>query len=253
MDIQEITEKPWFIPAVVGVAASIGGFVAGGIIGLRVGYQARIKEEVTEIVEAADNDDQLEFEFDATVDDLVEIDDPRLTVLIEEETIIEETRYDPNPRNDPRDIRVDGPPMIYVDDIKDNNVFDSSFDHWDYDEEAAVRTEDAPYILHRDEFWAEEKDYDQSTLTYYAGDDVLVDQDNKDIPGYRSVTGILMFGHGSGDQNVVYIRNDKQSAEYEVLRDEGSYSEEILGVQLEEASERSDLRHSVRKFRPKDD
>ncbi len=251
MDIQEITEKPWFIPAVVGVAASVGGFIAGGIIGLRVGYQARVKEEETfETVEVEET--QLEFEFDAPVIEFVE--DPELNRLIEEETIIEERRYDPNPRNDPRDITVERQPtMIYVDDIKNNNVFDSSFDHWDYDEELARRTEDRPYIIHRDEFWAEEKNYDQSTLTYYAGDDVLTDQDEKPIPGYISGTGPLEFGHGSGDREVVYIRNDMRGAEYEVLRVDGSYALEILGVSLEEDSERSDLKHSIRKFRPRDD
>jgi hypothetical protein len=263
MDIQEITEKPWFIPTVVGVTASVGGFIIGGIVGLRVGYSARMKDEkeeqeaqdiIGEVREILDPDEQLEFKFDATVGDLAIIETTEITIReFEDDSIVEELRNDPNPRNDPRDIRVDGPPMIYIDDIKNNNVFDTSFDHWDYEEEIPRRSQTKPHIIHRDEFWGEEKGYEQSTLTYYIEDDILTDQEDTPIYGYEAVTGKLLFGHGSGDINTVYIRNDKQSAEYEVLRFEGAYSREILGVSLEEDSAKSDLRHSVRKFRPRDD
>jgi hypothetical protein len=257
MDIQEITEKPWFIPTVIGVAASVGGFITGGIIGLRVGYAARVKEEeeLSELISTfEDEDSQLEFDFDATVADLVQAD-PEVEAIIVEETIVEETwRNDPNPRNDPRDIVVGEPgKVIYVDDIKNNNVFDTSFDHWDYDDEVPLREGQDIYVIHRDEFWGEEMNYDQSSLTYYAGDDILVDQEDQPIYGYANVTGPLLFGHGSGDRDVVYIRNNKQSAEYEVQRFDSSYTLEVLGVTAEEDSEKSDLKHSVRKFRPRDD
>jgi hypothetical protein len=254
--IQELMEEPWFIPTVVGVAASIGGFIAGGIVGLRVGYAARVKEEekFEEIITEVEVESQLEFDFDTAVAELVKTD-PDIEAFIVEETVVEETwRNDPNPRNDPADIVVTEPgKVIYVDDIKNNNVFDTSFDHWDYEDEVPLREGQDIYVIHRDEFWGEELNFDQSSLTYYAGDDILVDQEDQPIYSYASVTGPLLFGHGSGDRDVVYIRNHKQSAEYEVQRFDSSYTLEVLGVTAEEDSERSDLKHSVRKFRPRDD
>jgi len=259
---------------------------------MRVGYSIRAneEEELEDIIgtfretvvvdESGEEDPQLEFEFDATVEDLQEINDDNLELVVEEERIVREPpRNDPNPRNDPRDITVDWEeierqkrenpqPGIYItpemeearlrrlnqDDPVQYNVFERDYGDWDYDVELATRTIEKPYILHRDEFWGEEMQYDQSTLTYYVDDDILTsEEDNQPIPRYETVTGPLRFGHGSGDPNIVYVRNDNHSAEYEVVRFEGSYTQEVLGLAAEDESEKSDLKHSVRKFRPRDD
>lgn len=271
MKLRDIPNEPWFIPAVVGVTATVGGFAAGMVVGLKVGYRIRANEEeegetvvITETIE----EDQLTFEFDAKVDDLQNVD-PKVTRLapqVEPEVTVISSKprrpqNDPNPRNDPRDITVDWEAIrlrkleieAEAREMVDNNVFDLDYKDWDYDEELPTRTTEVPYILHRDEFWGEEMGYDQSTLTYYAVDDILVDQEDTPIYNYVSITGPLRFGHGSGDENVVYVRNDKHEAEYEVLRHDSSYAEEILGVTALEDSEKDDLKHSVRKFRPRDD
>jgi hypothetical protein len=286
-----ILTKPWFMPTVIGLASATGGAIVGFVAGMRVGYSIRVNEEeeyediigrFTETVtvdEAGEEDPQLEFEFDATVEDLQEIDTSNVELVVEEERIVRETRpNDPNPRNDPRDITVDweavdraqkeNPEGIYItreqeearirrlngDEPVQSNVFALDYGDWNYDVELVTRSVDKPYILHRDEFWGEEMNYDQSTLTYYVDDDILTSQDDEQpIPRYETVTGPLRFGHGSGDPNVVYIRNDNHSAEYEVLRFEGSYTQEVLGLAAEDESEKSDLKHSVRKFRPRDD
>jgi hypothetical protein len=135
------------------------------------------------------------------------------------------------------------------DDVEARSVFAHTDDEWDYEKEVTTRTQTEPYVLHKDEFYADELSYAQSTLTYYAGDDILVDED--DTPIYdRSVTGDLNFGHGSGDPNVVYIRNNKRKAEYEVIKDPGLYSVEVLGLEIENNERVRDIKHSSnRRFR----
>jgi hypothetical protein len=134
------------------------------------------------------------------------------------------------------------------------NVFDQSGDEWDHEEEYRSRSEDQPYVIHVDEYVADEMGYDsQSTLTWYEGDQVLCDSSDRPIYNPAEVVGELKFGHGSKDPNVVFIRNEKLKAEYEILRDHGSYQSVVLGEELEHEYERQDLRHSMeRKFKRDD-
>lgn len=127
------------------------------------------------------------------------------------------------------------------------NVFAQNDDGWNYDEEAKNRNVRAPYVLHKDEFFAEEKEddnYSQLSLTYYAGDNILVDEQDSPIYNYEQVIGPLKFGHGSGDPNVFYVRNDKLRAEYEICSDPGLYSVDVLGLEIENNQRVQDLKHS---------
>lgn len=128
--------------------------------------------------------------------------------------------------------------------VTSRNVFAGSDDEWDYDTEVKSRSSSAPYILHKDEFYADELNYAQITLTYYSGDDILVDEEEAPIYNHNQIVGPMKFGHGSGDPNVFYIRNDKRRAEYEILKDPGMYSVEVLGLSLERTEASKDLRHS---------
>ena len=84
------------------------------------------------------------------------------------------------------------------------NVFTQVTDpEWDYEEEVKNRKPSEPYIIHRDEFFSDEMDFLQSTFTYYAGDNILIDEDDTPIYNHEIVTGPLNFGHGSGDSNVI--------------------------------------------------
>jgi hypothetical protein len=134
-------------------------------------------------------------------------------------------------------------PEIKEEELVTRSIFDE-YENWNYDLESKKRTKEAPYVLHRDEFFDEENDYSQSTLTYYAGDNILVDEDDTPIYNHDAVVGELLFGHGSGDPNVVYIRNDRRKAEYEVIYDKGLYSVEVLGLEIEDNERVKDLKHS---------
>lgn len=129
------------------------------------------------------------------------------------------------------------------------NVFKSNDDQWDYEAELAIRSSDAPYVIHRDEYIQDEMSFDQTTVTYYVGDDIMCDQ--KDVPmyGYSSFTGPLKFGHGSGDPDIVYIRNEKLQTEWEVLLHTGSYEIEVLGHDFESRYSKENIAHSLLKFR----
>lgn len=127
-----------------------------------------------------------------------------------------------------------------------SNVFEQTIDGWNYADAIATRSPDRPYVIHRDEFWNEEKGYDQSTLNYYAGDDIMTDSDDTPIYNYQNTVGELLFGLGSGDKNVFFVRNEKLKSEYEIIRDMDSFSSVVLGMDLDG---RSDLKHSTRKFR----
>lgn len=127
-------------------------------------------------------------------------------------------------------------------------------DEWDVPKELSNRTTDEPYVLHREEFFSEETPYTQKQYTYYAGDSILCDEDNSPVYNHAYITGELKFGHGSGDPDVVYIRNDKRKEEYEVNLDQGLYSTEVLGLEIEDNTRARDLRHtSHRRIRQGDD
>lgn len=124
-------------------------------------------------------------------------------------------------------------------------------DDWNYELELQHRNSMTPYVIHRDEFFeeSEEFDYQQHQLTWYNGDAVLCDEDNDPVFNHRDVVGDLVFGHGSGDPNVVYIRNERLKAEYEIWLSAGRYDVEVQGADMEDVTA-EDIRHSApRKFR----
>lgn len=130
------------------------------------------------------------------------------------------------------------------------SIFSETDDDWDYEKEVESRTDQEPYVIHKDEFYNNEENYTQTTLTYYEGDQILVDEEDTPIYNHTSIVGPMLFGHGSGDPNVFHVRNHKLKAEYEIIRDTGLYSVEVLGLEIQENARASDLEHSRnRKFR----
>lgn len=126
-------------------------------------------------------------------------------------------------------------------------------DDWDIAAEMENRSTDAPYVLHVNEYVKKDKGYHQQQLRWYSLDQTLVDENNVVVHRPERVVGALEFnGRGSGDPDVVYIRNDKRRGEYEVVRIEASFMQEVMGLEAEAAAEQDDLRHSesIRRFRP---
>lgn len=135
-------------------------------------------------------------------------------------------------------------PITVGGEVVEHNIFAEAEDGWDMDVEVRHRNPNRPYVVHRDEFFEEGDDYSQRQLTYYNGDDTLVDEDNKVIENHSMVVGEMKWGHGSGDPNVVYIRNERLRAEYEIFLEAGQYRIEILGEQ----PDIDEVKHSVKRM-----
>lgn len=128
------------------------------------------------------------------------------------------------------------------------NIFNNPDSTWDLEAELSTRDPELPYIISYDEYFADDMDFRQDTVTYYARDGVMGDVTDTPLYNFSEMMGHLQFGHGSNDPNIVYIRNEKLRMEWEVLRHTSSFAEEVLGQQMEDQTE-NELRHSVPRFR----
>lgn len=127
------------------------------------------------------------------------------------------------------------------------NVFRD--DTFDLEEEIKFRTEDKPYIITHDEFYAGETKYDTQELTYYEKDDTLTDEHDTPLEQTDKLVGddhLVRFGSGSKDPNIVFVRNDRLGIDYEITRSKGSYLEQVLGMLPENENE---LKHSDQRDR----
>lgn len=234
--IKTFIRKPGVLSTGIGVVSFGGGLAVGYILAkkrLQTETVVEVKEEIT----------QLEFDFDEPAYKDIEIYET-LTGPYTGVQVVENI-----PTGDNRSvIELDHPDVEDDEDEEPevHNVFHISLDKsWDYDSEVDARQQKKIYILHRDEYENDENEWNnQSTLTFYEEDEVLCDE--HDIPLVSGIEIIreLKFGHGSGDPNVCYIRDEKREAEYEVLRERGSYELIVLGGELQEELEAQDLRHS---------
>lgn len=139
------------------------------------------------------------------------------------------------------------------------NIFDGGEipegDGWDYATEVLRRSKDRPYIISHEEYYNNENSWEQADLTYYEGDDVLCDLQDMPVADPDRIVGednLVKFGHGSKDENVVFVRNEQIECEFEITKSVGSYTQEVAGFDTET---RGELRHShtPRKFRLQDD
>lgn len=247
--IQEILNQPWTVPTAIGVLSFGGGLGIGYLLAKRKFEQQgepydvpkqlllnfeeeKFVEEIvkeTEVVEPVRPPRVVITEEDAVKKDILKVDSLsqlRPSMLEGEEEPVEDVV-----------VNVFDEPAIIVPEITDKS-------EWDWEEEVRNRTETAPYVLHKEEFYADEKNYSQQSLTYYDVDAILADEDEKPVYNHGSVTGPLLFGHGSDDPNVVYIRNDERRAEYEITKVDGLYSVEVLGLEIENNERVADLKHS---------
>lgn len=94
------------------------------------------------------------------------------------------------------------------------------------------RSEDIPYVISIAEFSTDEEDFDKVTVRYFEEDDTVVSELGSDPLPIESIgkDNLLRFGVGSDDEEIVYVRNETLKIDFEVVRDEGSYTEQVLGL-----------------------
>jgi hypothetical protein len=247
-DVAAVTRR--INPKIVGY--SLGGFAIGVVIGFAIGYRlnrAKIRaevfreseEEVEKIREMYRDSARVVRDRDVKPE-LDEVIEDRGYIVTEE--IVERPTRPPVPVEEPSSSRPDVPPgpiqeriqygapppkvpTIKLDTGKSKNA------DWDFAEELANRTEERPYIIHQDEYQGNETGYKQEVLTWYAGDNVLTDEQEQPIANADDLVDLnhmSRFGHGTDDFNVVFVRNDRLRVEYEICRMPTSYEEEVAGL-----------------------
>lgn len=274
MNIISVLERKWVIPAAVGVVGTACGFAGGYFLGRRNGFERasvlmdNVIDEARESVRILDeaSEEIIEVAGNAAADILSLVKEPadgeaQPAVLPEEEReearLREEQAIDEANAQFPYDDEEADAELVHIrpdptEDIQPErrNVFVPVMEEWNEEFEQANRDLDGPYVIHKDVFLENETEYQQETLTYYEGDDIMADQQDTPIYGYAGLTGDLKWGHGSEDPRVVYIRNDQIRREWEILRHSGRFEFEVEGHSLEEGYEVGDLKHSkVLKFR----
>lgn len=142
------------------------------------------------------------------------------------------------------------------------NIFENVNPDADFDPERdkSERTPGKPYIVDLDEFTQGVEGYSSVTLTYFEGDGTLADEDEQPIDNVDTMVGeenLVRFGHLSNDANVVYVRNDKMSLDMEILRSQGRYAVEVLGldegeaIEIHNRTQRSRERDEAGRFKPR--
>lgn len=274
-----LLQKPWVIPVGVGLVSASAGFAGGYFYGRKKGVDdfidhvsdnidrieaptSETEEAVTEVQEKVSDVTDIPYLEDWDVDEA-----PVEPVLVDGEgftkynEIIEDTGYSGDEPSE--EDTMDDTPVVVDEEPSPapvrTHIFESQTDvpDWDYDREIARREAhpDDPCVIHADEFVRNDFGYMQETLTWYAGDDIVVDQNDTPIHNPTKLLGQFMenFGYGSNDKSVVYIRSTPLRREWEILLHTGSYTIEVLGLEIEESYEEMDLRHSSdRKFRDRD-
>jgi hypothetical protein len=88
-----------------------------------------------------------------------------------------------------------------------------------------------PYALSLAEFAESPDGWQQLTITYYAGDTVLVDDKEQPIQDIVKTVGPLTplsFGGVSEDPHIRYVRNHRLEVDFEIVLDRRSYVDVVL-------------------------
>lgn len=102
---------------------------------------------------------------------------------------------------------------------------------------ALDRSDDVPFVITFDEYNDDiSGSYDKVTLTYYEEDLVLADDNDAPVDDQEGLVGddsLERFGQWSKDPNIVYVRNEDITTDFEIIRKHGSYAEIVHGIRPE--------------------
>lgn len=244
--------NPILLAGVALAAAGVGAFVAYKLTRKRLELQ--FEQELSEQIEASK-----EFYRRVNKEGVFESPESAVQALVPEEAVDALRQYQgrerPVPYNNPDSIVEVPEPKLVVNEqvVTTTNVFVQAQENdprdWDYNAELADRelNPGVPYTISFEEFNENEPGHEQTTLTYYSDDDTLVDAMDKPVDAVERFVGqdnLSRFGDGSGDKNVVYVRNEKADMDFEIIRENGSYHKHLFGTEPEPT-----LQHSRRQGR----
>lgn len=243
--------NPILLAGVALAAAGVGAFVAYKLTRKRLELQ--FEQELSEQIEASK-----EFYRRVNKEGVFESPESAVQALVPEAADAlrqYQGRERPVPYNKPDEIVEVPEPNLVVSEkvVTTTNVFVQAQENdprdWDYNAELADRelNPGVPYTISFEEFNENEPGHEQTTLTYYSDDDTLVDAMDKPVDAVERFVGqdnLSRFGDGSGDKNVVYVRNEKADMDFEIIRENGSYHKHLFGTEPEPT-----LQHSRRQGR----
>ena len=170
----------------------------------------------------------------------------------EEEVEVEPMKPDPNYSDKP-DEEITG--FIMVDPDKPE-VFDENYvppplmeggpiDYKDPEVKNFLRDRDTsvPYLITVDEFMEDREEFDKQAVTYFEGDDSLCDDRDmliEDIERNIGRDNLEYFGRYSRDSNIVYVRNERISVDFEIAYDPRTYVEAIAGFKFRKVLKKED-------------
>lgn len=244
--------NPFILAGVFVVGLGIGGFVAYKVAEKRL--SAQFDQELDEQIAAAKA-----YRTRIAKEGEFETPEGAVNALIPDEVVSAVQSYQgrakPVAYDKPETIDPRPPVEVVVENLEVTNTVnvvakDDPRD-WDYNAEIADRElhPEIPYTISFEEFNENAPGHEQVTMTYYAMDDTLADSQDKPVDNTDYVVGddnLNRFGHGSGDPNVVYVRNEKIDMDFEIVRSNGSYQKEVIGSDPEPTLQHS-RRHSNRR------
>lgn len=99
--------------------------------------------------------------------------------------------------------------------------------------EAEPRDTSKPYLISVAEYMEDEPHDEKLSLTYFSEDDTLIDSRESVVPDIIGTIGeeaLTMFGHLSDDPSIVYVRNERLEADFEIVLDKRAFTDVVLGL-----------------------
>lgn len=207
-----------------------GASVAGLAVGALAGYKVAEKRLAAIFEERLENETASMKEFYTTIKKPYPTPEEAVAELIPEKEKIE-------------DPRVKAQKVQYNKIVKEEG-YEAEMDEAEAELAAAATPKNVfveahkdglPYIISQDSYMANDPDHAQDTVTYYQTDDgyVVVDQRDIVLDNVNDILGtdfMTRFGEGSSDENAVHVRNEKLNMDFEIVRSERSYEQDVLGV-----------------------
>lgn len=142
------------------------------------------------------------------------------------------------PETGPNSIVNEPDKIVRIDNIFDENTPEKKIEAVpdEFDQPQIARRPDVPYLISVDEFMDPNDHYEKITLTYYSGDKTLADDADRPVEDVERTVGnknLLLLGATGpdGELSEIHVRNERITADFEVILDLQGYAEAIHGIQ----------------------
>lgn len=127
---------------------------------------------------------------------------------------------------------------VVVGAITESDIGEDGMDHATYnifkEEQKRLdeRDPNKPYLIGIEEYSDPPSGYDSLTVNYYPDDNILVDERDIAIDLVEETVGewnLTQFGVNGDETHIIYVRNERVQADFEIVRHEGSFAEAAFG------------------------